>query len=212
MLLDFKNLKEKYNLQIDGVIHIGAHYGEENKIYESNKIKNVIYFEPLPNNFFMLEQMVSNSNYDLINIALGNENKKIKMYVETANNGQSSSILKPKLHLQQYPHITFDAEREVSMIKLDDFMTPYKANSKNKNKKFNFINIDVQGYELEVFKGSTETLKNIDYIISEVNRDFVYEGCVLIEELDSYLKEFNFQRVETTWDGETWGDALYIKK
>lgn len=212
MLLNFNEIKNKYSIKIDGVLHIGAHHGQENTIYTSNNIENIIYFEPLEKNFFILQQLITNPQFDLINLALGNENKKVEMNVETANNGQSSSILKPKLHLQQYPHIVFNERQEVNMMKLDDFMTSYKSNSKNKNKKFNFINIDVQGYELEVLKGSTETLKSIDYIISEVNRDFVYEGCVLIEELDSYLEEFNFKRLETTWDGVTWGDALYIKK
>jgi hypothetical protein len=77
--------------------------------------------------------------------------------------------------------------------------------------KYNFLNIDVQGYELEVFKGAFGSLKNIDYIISEVNRDEIYEGCPHIDELDNFLIQFNLQRVETNWAGDTWGDAFYIK-
>ena len=34
MLLDLIQLKQKYNLKITGVVHIGAHYGRENSIYE----------------------------------------------------------------------------------------------------------------------------------------------------------------------------------
>ena len=29
MLLNFKELKSKYNMNISGIIHIGAHYGQE---------------------------------------------------------------------------------------------------------------------------------------------------------------------------------------
>ena len=210
MLLDFQYLKNKYNLKIDGVIHIGAHYGEEINVYTKNNIENIICFEPAPSNFNILEILFS-EKADLFNIALGNDNKKVPMNIEISNNGQSNSILNPKLHLNQYPHITFDKQIEVDMIKLDDFMTCYKANSKNKNKNFNLINIDVQGYELEVFKGSKNILKNIDYIISEVNKDFLYENCCLVNEIDEFLFNFNFKRVETSWDGVTWGDALYIK-
>jgi hypothetical protein len=77
---------------------------------------------------------------------------------------------------------------------------------------YNMINIDVQGYELEVFKGSTDILHNIDYIISEVNRDEVYQNCTKVDDLDIFLSKYNFIRVETSWDGNTWGDALYVKR
>ena len=33
----------------------------------------------------------------------------------------------------------------------------------------------------------------------------------MVNELDDFLKKYNFKRVETTWDGNTWGDAFYIK-
>jgi len=82
----------------------------------------------------------------------------------------------------------------------------------DKETNYNFINIDVQGYELEVFKGGKKTLESIDYIMTEVNRDEVYKNCPRIEELDTYLSTYGFERVETTWDGGTWGDAFYIKK
>jgi hypothetical protein len=70
--------------------------------------------------------------------------------------------------------------------------------------------MDVQGFELEVLKGATETLKGIDYVYCEINRDEVYEGCAKIWELDAFLKDFT--RVETSWAGGSWGDAIYIKK
>jgi len=34
MLLNLDNLKEKYDLKIKGVLHIGAHVGQEYKTYE----------------------------------------------------------------------------------------------------------------------------------------------------------------------------------
>jgi FkbM family methyltransferase len=207
MLLNFEFLKKKYNLNISGVLHIGAHYGEEYEIYHRNHIKNIIFFEASPINFNILEQSLKDKA-NLVNIALGNEKKKVLLNVETNNNGQSNSILKPAKHLIQYPHILFESTIEVDMDRLDDFLETKTIDVKN----YNLINIDVQGYELEVFKGSVKTLHNIDYIITEVNRDVVYYDNVLVEELDSFLKPYGFERVETSWDGNTWGDAFYIKK
>lgn len=202
MLLDLEMLVKKYNMDIKGVIHIGAHFGEENNVYNNLKLKNRIFFEPLEKNYNKLLENVG-ENYIKYKIALGNENKSIEMFVEEANMGQSSSILKPVLHLTQYPHIQFNRVETVEMKRLDDI----EINKEN----FNFINIDVQGYELEVFKGSVETLKNIDYIMSEINRDEVYENCAKIDELINFLNPYGFELVEQDWAGQTWGDGLFIK-
>ena len=78
--------------------------------------------------------------------------------------------------------------------------------------KFNFICIDVQGYELEVFKGATETLKHIDCIFSEVNNIELYEGCATIDKVDEFLGKNNFKRTVTTMvEDNSWGDAVYEK-
>lgn len=203
MLLDLPNLVSKYNMKIKGVLHIGAHFGEENNVYNHLDIKNRVFFEPLTKNFETLKQNIGES-FSLFQIALGNENKNIEMNVETANMGQSSSILKPVLHLTQYPHIKFETTEQVQMRRLDDLELEFE--------NFNFINIDVQGYELEVFKGAAKTLEKIDFIMSEINRDEVYENCARIEQLVEYLKPYGFELVEETWAGGTWGDGLFIKK
>jgi len=205
MLLDLEKLKEKYDLQIKGVLHIGAHFGQEYSIYEKMGVKDVMFFEPLPHTFEKLRENIhgKNKNAILVNSALGNMIGEIEMNVETANQGQSSSILEPHIHLKQYPHIRFNNKINVKITKLDTFI--------EEKEKYNFINIDVQGYELEVFKGGSEFLNHIDYIMTEVNKDEVYKNCPMIEDLDNFLKPYGFERVETTWDGITWGDAFYIK-
>jgi FkbM family methyltransferase len=202
MLLDFDSIYRKYNLKVKGVIHIGAHYGQENELYKRHNIKNKIFFEPLPHVFTTLKSKVNDAI--LVNKALGSKKGKVEMYVEFQNNSQSSSVLKPKLHVSQYPWIKFENKITVDMTTLDDYLSRLPI-------EFNFINMDVQGYELEVMKGSVKTLEKIDYIISEVNKEELYENCVRVEQLDEFLSRFEFKRVETTWEGVTWGDALYIK-
>jgi len=73
------------------------------------------------------------------------------------------------------------------------------------------MNIDVQGFELEVLRGAKKTLKNIKWIMTEVNRDEVYENCCMVDEIDNFLLPYGLRRVETDWAGNTWGDALYVK-
>ena len=205
MLISFSQLRRKYNMNISGIIHIGAHYGEEISEYIRNGIQDIIVFEPLKSNFEVLEENLSdlNANISGYQVALGNDEKMVSMYVSD-NQQQSSSILKPKLHLQNHPTVGFPTVEEVEMVKLDKYF--------EETSKFNFINMDVQGYELEVLKGGSETLKHVDYVYCEVNRDEVYEDNAYVEELDEYLSEYNMERVETFWQGGIWGDALYVRK
>lgn len=203
MILDFTEMIKKYNLQIKGVIHIGAHQGQEHPLYKQNEIKNIVYFEPLLSNFDALKNNVGDEAI-LYNLALGNDEKEVEMFVETANTGMSSSILEPMLHTKQYPHIVFNLKEKVTMKKLDQI----ELNSEN----YNLINIDVQGYELEVFKGATKILNHIDYIISEINKDELYKNCAKVNDLKDFLGNYGFELVEESWAGGTWGDGLFIKK
>ena len=205
MLINFTSLYNKYGMDIKGIVHIGAHYGEEIQEYVENGIQKITVFEPLSQNFNILAERMQEVNADIqgYQVALGSEKGTATMHL-SSNEAQSSSILKPKQHLELHPDVLFEGTEDVEVSLLDEYDVG----------DANFINIDVQGYELEVFKGSTETLKQIDYIYCEVNRDEVYEGAPMVEELDEFLGEYGFVRVETKWPETyyTWGDALYIKK
>ena len=204
MLVDLNKLISDFDLDIRGVLHIGAHYGEESSIYDSIGVKDAIFFEPLIECFKICKENISKFNYEAVNTALGPDSSSVKMYTETRNQGQSSSVLKPKLHVSQYPDIVFDGTEEVDMTTLDEYM-------KDRDNLYNLINIDVQGYELEVLRGATKTLEDIDYVYTEVNNQELYENCAMVEDLDYFLDDFGFKRVFTYWAGGSWGDALYIK-
>jgi FkbM family methyltransferase len=201
MLLNFKELKEKYKLNINGVIHIGGHHGEEHNTYKINGIINIIYFEPLKHNFDVLKSRTNNESIYIME-ALGSKMGELEMFVEYANQSQSSSLLEPKKHLEQYPWITFNHKIKVKVNLLDNFKL---------NNDFNFINMDVQGYELEVLKGSNNTLKQIDHIMTEINFEDLYENCVKFDELDLFLNQFGFKRLFTAPTQYGWGDAFYSK-
>ena len=201
MLMSFNELISKYNMNITGVIHIGAHYGEEVKDYLNNNINDVVLFEPLEENYNIILQNVPD-NIIVHNVALGSVPGDYEMFV-SSNEKQSSSLLKPKLHLTHHPNVSFPYSTKVKVETLDN----YKLQN-----SYNFINMDVQGYELEVLKGAKETLKHVDYVYCEVNRAEVYENNAFVEEIDSFLSLYDLNRVETSWLGGIWGDALYLKE
>lgn len=190
-------------VHVNGCIHVGAHEGQEYELYKAFGIENLIFYEPLNDNFEKLKKHVG-SEVDLRKTALGNKSGKVEMFLE--DRGLSSSVLEPAHHLEQYPQIEFNKKEEVDITRLDD--EDFDRNN------YNFINIDVQGYELEVLKGAANTLESIDLVLTEVNKVEMYKGCAIIEEIDEYLAKFGFQRIVEYWqlDGGTWGDALYLKR
>lgn len=204
MLLDYDALSQKYDMHITGIVHIGAHQGQEYSLYRSNEnVGEIIFFEPNNQNFNILVNNIGDDKrVHCHNIALGPFEGTATFHTCTGNEGQSNSILQPNLHTSQYPHIVFNGISTVPVQTLDSFgLSP----------EINLLNIDVQGFELNVFLGASKTLRNIDYIYTEVNRAEVYHNCAHVEDLDYFLGKYGFKRVETSWDGETWGDALYIK-
>ena len=199
-----QHIFDKSKPKCKGVIHVGAHYGQEIPLYFQLGIENIIAYEPLDQCFEKLYAQFFYKDVALRKKCVGNLNGEIEMNVEEANHGQSSSVLAPKKHLEQYPDIKFDKKVTVPIVRLDDDVE-FKD-------YYNVLVVDVQGYELEVFKGATELLReNIEYIICEVNYVEMYSHCAMVEDIDFFLRDFGFKRVMTTWEGGDWGNALYVK-
>jgi FkbM family methyltransferase len=212
MIIKLDRIVREFNLDIRGVIHVGAHWGEEYEDYFVHGVKNMIFFEPVKSNYKMLLDYLPPWREDSIktfNLALGNETGTKQMFLETANRGQSCSLLEPGTHRQLYPQIPFEGKEIVNIDKLDNVIFDRSL--------YNMVNIDVQGYELEVFRGGIETLKSIDILYTEVNDEDVYRDCCHLSDVDVFLGEHGFRRVLIEYPMRTpttpypWGDALYLK-
>lgn len=193
-----------------GVIHIGAHLGEEGQDYQDNGVEKVVWFEANPELMEELEKRTENLKklkQGYVGACLSD--KKGKAFFNVANNGQSSSLLALGTHAKLYPHIQYTKSIEVETHRMDEF-EPLNADIHD----YDFINLDVQGAELKVLKGFGELLKlpNFRAIYSEVNSEHVYEGCCLVGELDTYLREFGFKRIATAAPEKAWGDSLFVRQ
>jgi FkbM family methyltransferase len=195
---------EMQDFDVRGVIQVGANQGQEIvTFFDVFGAEKVIAFEPLEE---MLARIPDRENLIKSSMALGSSTGIYGFYVAN-NDGQSSSFLTPKEHLQEHPWVGFTSERRILMTTLDQWF----EDSGCKKEDYNFLSIDVQGFELQVLIGARKTLAYIDYIMCEVNCKELYEGCAMIEQIDEYL--FDFTRVKTEWcDNHGWGDALYVRK
>jgi FkbM family methyltransferase len=193
MYFKFENIVNALKFQVKGVIHVGGHTGEEIPDY-LKYTNNIHIFEPQKECFDLIP-----NNVKKYNCALGD--KEGTLSLNLASNKQSASLLKPKKHIEIHPDVLFEGTMDVDVKTLDSFNI----------QDCNFLNMDVQGYELHVLKGAKKTLNSIQLIYTEVNMDELYEGNCLIEDMDAWLGTYKFRRIWECDTGCKWGDALYAK-
>ena len=188
---------------ITGISHFGASTGQEVAIYLKSNIKQINLFEPQDKPFQILKDKYENTkNINLFKFGLGSKDKVVELNIADFKNGESSSILNPKLHLDYHPDVKFNKKESIEIRRYDSL----------KSLEDNFLVIDIQGYEMEALTGCINKMSTIDFIYTEVNLVELYENSALIDDLDDFLKTYNFSRYRTHID--VWmmfGDALYVK-
>jgi FkbM family methyltransferase len=216
MIFDLKQIQNVSAKKIRGAIHVGAFVGEELLQYRSLGLTNTILFEPQYKLFEIVKRKCILGER-VFNIALGSENKQAEMFISDRAGGvdngagASSSILEPKHHLIEHPEVTFPDKETININRFDYFIENTIAEPPIVLPDYNFLNIDVQGYELEVLKGFGEHLSQIDIIICEVNRLEMYKNCPLQNEITNFLQKNNMAHAYTHWQSEGWGDSIYIR-
>ena len=71
---------------------------------------------------------------------------------------------------------------------------------------FNFLTMDLQGFELRILDSLGELLTLIDYVYVEIS------SFDTMLELDTYMKKYQLRNVETKWwDDGTWADVFYAR-
>ena len=204
MLLDLKQLASDFNLQITGVIHLGAHLAEEAPLYAELGINNVWWVEALPQNITLIEKAIRPYGHKVINALVTDVDHGKQWFNVTNYDGMSSSIYEfGKPHLDSSPDTVFVDRVMLETRTVDSLAAEYNISG------CNMLCMDLQGAELLALRGASKTLDAIDYVYTEVNSDQVYIGCAQVFDLDSNLWEFT--RVETSWTPASWGDALYVR-
>lgn len=200
--------------RFSGILHIGAHVGEEISQYHKCGIKQILWVEGNKNlmkDLYDNTKMFPVKQQYLCEVLSDKDGTQLKFNI--TNNGQSSSILSLGTHKQHHPQVHVVEEREVTTSRFD---TVYRKNmAMIVLEDLDFINIDVQGAELKVLKGFGDLLnkyRNIRVIYSEINEEYVYEQCCLVGELDEFLLQFGFKRVLTRMTEYKWGDSVYFRK
>jgi FkbM family methyltransferase len=119
--------------------------------------------------------------------ALGKANEKRKLYI--TQHPMCCSLYKPNEAFNKlYNNLevtNLKDEIEIDTITLDYFIDKHDIGN------IDFIKIDVQGAELDIFKGASNALKNVLNIVCEVEFIDVYENQPLFGDICNYLSQYN---------------------
>ena len=176
--LDY-NLTEliKKGLKIDVIYDIGAYRAEWSKNYSQSSLKNKDFFlfEANQEN----ERYLKKSNFNYYIGVLSNEKKKVNFY--------SRKLTGDSYYREQSDR--YDKDRKPEIITT----TTLDETVEKKNLKLpNFIKIDTQGSEIDILKGSKNTLKNCNLIYLETPIIEYNLNSPNLNECINYLESINF--------------------
>ena len=193
---------------IDSIVHIGGHIGQEVDFYQTLNLKKVIFFEPVEEFAKeILYKIDGKNNFVLHKYALGSQDSEKLIYIADKgvdDDSGSTSLLQPR-----ESRISFSNKKLIEVKKYSNF---------------NYSNIDIavldtQGYELEVLRGFEEKLNSFKFIVTEFSNFEGYFDQVLYKDLNKFLNKNNFSlisqnkkimKVFPNKQGGSYGDALYI--
>lgn len=167
-----------------GILHIGAHLGQEGERYSQNSAK-VIWVEAIPH---VYEELVKNTSHfpNQISVCalLGDQNN-LMVDFNLASNGLASSSLFKFGNELGFKNISMNSKITLPMTRLDNLYTSESI------AEYEHWVLDVQGAELLVLRGAGNLLRNCKSLLVEVSTRQVYEGGVTWQELEKFLSEFD---------------------
>lgn len=173
-------ISEELLRQAGGVLHIGAHEGQEASFYAQCNVP-VIWIEALPTKYEVLKRKIQQyPGQSAICALLGDSNLLEVEFFISNNNSASSSIYLPSTQA----NVPFEMiEKTVlEMKRLDSIFSLEDA------KNYRHWVIDVQGAELRVLLGAGELIHFCNSLIVEAKRQSNYTNGTTWEELIDFLE------------------------
>ncbi|MDB5122410.1 MAG: hypothetical protein JWP94_539 [Mucilaginibacter sp.] len=209
MLIPLHLLIEYYNIDIKGILHVGASEGQEMEVYSRCGIESVYWIEAIEEMYIKLcARLRDYPNAKAYHACITDSDGQEVTFKITNNNGESSSIFNLKKHKKYYPDIVVIKTITMLTTTLD---TLIKNEAINIADKVNLLVMDIQGAELLALKGCKKNLKYIEYVYLEVCIDEFYEHGAKVKDIDAYLEYHHFFPVLEKKTNMGWGDRFYMK-
>jgi len=202
-----------------GVIHIGAHLGEEVSAYLEFGFKKIILVEANPDCCQKMKEIFkSDPRVQIFNYAITDHNGPVNLLIHTSRSGskEPASLLPMKKLKEIVNSISTVDQIEVEGVTLDTFLEKNQIEASN----LSLMNIDIQGAELKALAGAPNLLSLLDAVICEVALIELYEGAALEVDIVAHLSNQGFEKSKsiyhTLYDEKgtfpAWGECLFQRR
>jgi FkbM family methyltransferase len=172
-----------------GVIHVGAHVGQERERYSQYGLR-VLWLEPLPDHFALLERNIAPfPRQRAIQCLVTDQDDVEYPFHVTSNAGGSSSILPLDMHKDIWPDVTTTRTIALRSKTLPTALREQQIDAS----AYDALVMDTQGSELLVLLGAAPLLSTFKYIKAEVADFEAYTGCCQLAQVESFLGKHGFQ-------------------
>lgn len=174
-------------LNFDFIVDVGANRGQfaliSRKIFPHAKIHS---FEPLAEPAQIFKNVFGNDpNITLHICAIGREKTTATIHVTSADDS-SSMLPVTKMQSSMFPGAAEKETRQVTVLPLSQVLGDISIPPAS------LLKIDVQGFELEVLKGSEDILDKFSHLYIECSFIELYEGQALAHQVVAWLEQRNF--------------------
>lgn len=175
------------SISVDGVIDVGANRGQFTLACRlALPGVPVVAFEPIPSEAEIFRKVHSRlPQISLYELALGEYQGSAILHL--SKSADSSSLLPIGLKQRElFVNTSEVGTITVPVQRMDELSNCWVGRSRQ------LLKLDVQGYELQVLRGSLETLRSCAYVYAECSEVSLYDGQALRAEVEAFLKDQGF--------------------
>jgi hypothetical protein len=120
---------------------------------------------------------------------------------------QSSSLLRPKDHINIFPDVLFNQSEIVDTITINDWVKQYNID------RIDFMWLDLQGNEMRVLSKADLILHTTKVIYAEYSLVEFYEGLTLYEDFKKFMDGLGFKEEinDKYFNYLNCGNSLFIR-
>lgn len=163
-------------------------------------------FEPTPTAYASLADRTAQlRNVYCYQLALSDSVGMREMYLSSGRSTASSSLQRPKSHLEDHPDVYFRETIQAATTTLPQWQQDFHV------EHIDFLWLDMQGHELTMLKAATDTLTTVSAIFTEVSLKETYEGVPLYHEVRDWMagQGFSVQAEALAWSDM--GTVLFVR-